>query len=73
MACPDVEVSPLNLLTNPLLSAVVGLLGVLVGIAIGRQSKAKEMAERERILGELLPATCFVRRQIERGDPTELP
>ncbi len=60
--------SELTLLTNPLLAVVAALLGLFVGILMGRRSKDSEMAHRERMLRELLPGTCFVRRQVEHLD-----
>ena len=60
----------LVLLTNPLLAVVTALLGLFVGIVIGRHSKGTEMADRERMLRELLPAACFVRRQVDHGEPS---
>lgn len=53
--------------TNPLLAAVTGLLGLLVGLVIGRRSREAEWDMRERLLREALPARCFIRGQVDAG------
>lgn len=53
--------------TNPLLAAVTGLLGLLVGLFIGRRSREAEWDVRERLLREAQPTRCFIRGQVEAG------
>jgi hypothetical protein len=53
--------------TNPLFAVVTGLLGLLVGLVIGRRSRNAEWDVRERLLREALPARCFIRGQVEAG------
>jgi hypothetical protein len=60
------------LLTNPLLSMVTFLLGLLVGLALGRLLSKKEWTRREQLMKETFEVSrgmgCWVKAQIEANE-----
>ncbi len=62
----------MSILTNPLFGVVTLLVGIIVGVLIGRWSRGREWDKREQLMRETFESAkskggCWVKAQVDAG------